>query len=462
MIKRSVILLLLFLTFCAFSIPLLAQDSDASLTLIAEDAKREEIQRYFGYEDLLYRYLTLPYDISVQVNQQGRYVDIGYALFALIPLVILFFLYSKKKWFYGFMILIVVYLFICLRFSFLFDTNNVTYNPITNEIPATSEFVKWDGALLAPVYQLSSFISGPFTSLTTGLTGEKDHITYPILILSFLGILFFLLSSKRLSEISKVIGIIALSFFFFWWILSGGIIWYGLLLIPLGYAFIMKGLIWGQDKDIKTFSIFKKLIYLSVGIWVIIAYALRVSNVNVLMKSDHPDMAKLIMEPRLVPYSVGMISAKQAVEISAQNVGRALDQINSDSSLIFQVGTSLAFEIKNNHKRIFEDNNLSYFYELINRYKDKESFTSALKSYGFKYILIDLMLPTLDRTPEKSLREKYSVFLGQIIANNPRMALIATDRAIIETYDDGTKRQKMGVFGSEIAAFGTYAVYQIL
>jgi len=56
--------------------------AEQELALQAEDARREEVQRYFGYEDLAYRYITIPYDITMQTNQQGRFVDIGYALFA--------------------------------------------------------------------------------------------------------------------------------------------------------------------------------------------------------------------------------------------------------------------------------------------------------------------------------------------------------------------------------------------
>ena len=53
-----------------------AQNNNALLS----DTKREEIQRYFGYEVLPIRYLSLPYDAGINTNQSGDFVDIGLSL----------------------------------------------------------------------------------------------------------------------------------------------------------------------------------------------------------------------------------------------------------------------------------------------------------------------------------------------------------------------------------------------
>ena len=83
---------------------------------IVNDAKREEIQRYFGYELLLYRYLSLPYDVSTNVNQQGNFVDIGVLYILFIPILIVLLL-RRRIWI---QILVIVYLF----FTWIISTSN--------------------------------------------------------------------------------------------------------------------------------------------------------------------------------------------------------------------------------------------------------------------------------------------------------------------------------------------------
>ena len=78
--------------------------------LSQQDGRREEIQRYFGYEDLLFRFTTLPYDASQNTNQVGRFVDIGYLLLALFPVIILGLTYRNRRLFYGLTALFIVYL----------------------------------------------------------------------------------------------------------------------------------------------------------------------------------------------------------------------------------------------------------------------------------------------------------------------------------------------------------------
>ena len=61
-----------------------------------DNTQREEVQRYFGYEILPYRYLTLPFDVSVNSNETGVFVDIGCVYFIFLPLFILLY-FTKRK-----------------------------------------------------------------------------------------------------------------------------------------------------------------------------------------------------------------------------------------------------------------------------------------------------------------------------------------------------------------------------
>ena len=88
-----------FLKYCLLLFILL-QDSGSLLArndnVLLSDTKREEIQRYFGYEILPYRYLTLPFDVSVNSNETGVFVDIGCVYFIFLPLFILLY-FTKRK-----------------------------------------------------------------------------------------------------------------------------------------------------------------------------------------------------------------------------------------------------------------------------------------------------------------------------------------------------------------------------
>lgn len=459
--SRKYIYFLIFLGIWAVIPTLEAQEVDISNLSEEDDARREEIQRYFGYEDLLFRYLTLPYDVSANVNQQGKYVEIGFVLFALIPITLLYLLRGHKKWFYGTLAGSIIYLSLCMRFSFLFDQRNAMYNPVSGEISPELLIERWDGKILEPIYTLAGWIGAPVYKMFGAVTGPQDHITYPLLVLFFLGVVYYLSSIKMKSSL-RVIALVGICYAFLWWLLSGGIIWYGFLIFPIGYVLSLYGIKKAKKEKAQVYPVFRGLAIGVIGIWLILAYISRISNINVLMDPDHPDLGKMIVESRFFPYTIGMIGARQCVDISAKNIDLALERMNADSSLIYQIGTSLAFEINNNQMRMFEDNNLSYFFYLINRYNDKKTFTDVLKANGFKYIIVDLRLPTLDRTPEQSLREKYSILMGQVIADNPDLRLLATDRSITVKDDNGNNRAYMAVFGQDIAVFGTYAVYEII
>ena len=87
----TIIVVIILLISIGVSLYYTMQDQEALKLndVTISDTRREEIQRYFGYEPLVSRYLTLPYDISINTNQQGTFVDIGFLYIILLPLVLL-------------------------------------------------------------------------------------------------------------------------------------------------------------------------------------------------------------------------------------------------------------------------------------------------------------------------------------------------------------------------------------
>lgn len=432
---------------------------DQAAALEVEDARREEIQRYFGYEDLVYRYITIPYDLSMQTNQQGRFVDVGYALFALLPISLLIFAFRKKRLFYAILTCTLLYLFTCYRFSFIRDKALIPYNPTSDNLSqSVSNNTGWVQEILEVLYRIGEVVTEPIVVVLDSFTSNSDHITYPI-ITGLLMIVLYVVLRKKVSLMNGFFWVLGSIYFFLWWILSGGIIWYGLLMIPLGYVLLAK-----TSKAVIPARIqqLRSVIFIVVlGSYALLAYTLRISNISTYQK-DNPDNGKLITDYRTFPYMTGQVDRRTSLQQLSANLPLALDKINSDDKLIFQVGSSLAYEISQNHKRVLEDNSLSYFYGLTKKYPSRSGLTEFFKSVGIKYLIVDLRLPTLDRTPEKSLINKYKILMAGYLRDNNQVRLVATDQVITIEQVDGSKRQYSGVFGGEVVTLGSYAVFEII
>lgn len=444
------------------------QKDNVSEVLIEESAQREEIQRYFGYEDVLFRYLTLPYDISANVNQQGKYVDIGFALFSLMPLAILILVYKNKKWFYGLMLLFTLYFLVCLNFSFVMNSDMSRYNPATDLITTSSDVDVFQ-FVLEEIYAVAGVLAGPIISGLNYLTGPEDHITYPIIFFLFVGVVWLVVRHKETSDRFKMIFIISAVFSMLWWLLSGGIIWYGYLLLPLAYAFIFYGnRRTKENHSVYSFKGLKILSFSIIGIWVCTAYTSRISNIPFLIGAPTEDTGNQIADWRTMPYSVGIVTAQQSLDNLAPHLSKAINTINSDESLILQCGSSLQFDIENDQHRVFEDNNLSYFFGVAQKHKSQSGITSYYRSVGIKYIILDLKLSTLDRTPERTLTRKFGAMLGTL-KNNPSIRLVATDQQINVKMPNGSLSPRMGVFADPnvpqaqaFSVIGSYAVFEII
>ena len=160
-------------------------------------------------------------------------------------------------------------------------------------------------------------------------------------------------------------------------------------------------------------------------------------------------------------YSAGFITADECREISDTNVGAAIKALNSDDRWVLRVGTHLEFEIRDNHLRVMEDNTLGLLFEYYKQYRDKGEFIDHLKSIGYGYIILDLNTPFLDRTPEQTLKQKYTLVLDHLY-QNPKVRLVTTNREVIVTTPNGKRIKAYRVVGEEYLSYGTYAVYEIL
>ena len=453
----------------ALSEPLQNQDPIViDLREIENDGKRVEVQRYIGYENLLFRYLTLPYDVSTNTSNQGRYFDIGYVILAIFPIALLLFYYRNKKVFYTSLVLLLLYLGICLSYSFVnikgqgpIYTNSENWTSLTHSETRTSL-----QSLLVALYDAGQFITSPVRSLIDNISGESDHLTYPLLFVLLLTFVFIITRTARDKKQWTTLLLISGMFFFLWLLLSGGIIWYGFLLIPIFLAIGIKVLTSNTSRNVIALKPFL-IVLAPVVIWIFCSFSARVGGIDVF--TPEADKGKGIVDSKLIYYSTALHSEKEAVNLVYNRVGNAIDKINADDGLIYQVGTSMAFDIKNNPSRVFQDNVLTTFFQILNKYRNNKIITDVLKASGFRYIIVDLYTQTLDKTPEKSLTKKYQLFLSALYESK-NINLLATDRIIDVQTSQGQSLTVNDVFvrnySSEdkvnIRNHGSYAIYEIL
>ncbi len=469
------LIFLIKLVLCTCLMPSFAQQSLEQENIVIDineidnDNERTEIQRYTGYEELLTRYITLPYDVSANTSRQGRYFDIGYLLFALFPIALLILTYKKKFLFYTILISSLIYLGICFDTTYVNVENNIALERrseawFTTDAIENATFIQTS---LVHTYDLLASIAFPFIKTLESISGTDDHISYPLLSLLF--ILSILLFAKLLPNRSKgsVLSIITTIFFFLWLLFSGGIIWYGLLLIPILFGCSFFVLNRYANVHAKQSSLFKAIIIIPCVLWMTLAYAARVSNID--SQTVTENLGKSIINPSLVFYSTGVHSAAQSRALIYNGIGAALDEINDNDELIYQVGTSMAFEINNSTTRCIKDNLLQSIYWLVNQYKRMDILDEFLKASEIKYVIVDLYTYTLDKTPEKSLTKKFQLFVNAI-QESPGLRLMATDRQLEIKKYSGEVITTYAVFPGDdpaisqvnLKSHGSYAIFEVL
>ncbi len=433
-------------------VPAVGQEVTDNINDISKsDIKREEIQRYFGYEDLFFRYTTLPYDTCQNVNQTGRFVDIGYLLIALLPIIILGICFKNKKLFYSLFFLFIVFIASCFTYSLInLNDSYVDLSKLANETYADMGAID---TILSSVYLMLNFLFGSLFDFAAGLFEKSNMLVYPLLLLIFLAILSFF---KRFN-IRNSLWIIFVVYFFLWLLLSGGILWYGFLFIPLTTLLILSNY---EHLNHAKYSL-RSAIVTMIILWVVIGSFSRFSYLDYQNLQEKEHAGKGMLNGNIFPFAMGLINEKETIDFTAPYASKALDKINSDNDLIYMIGTSFAFSISNNVDRIFQDNLLQSYTKLIDKYEEKDIVIEALKASNFRYIVVDLHTPSLDNTPEQSLTKKFRLLL-QSLYQNPSVSLIATDRIVEFVDSQGNPQRIANVFGQKMVTFGSYAIYEIL
>jgi len=450
------IIILIFISSC-FNF-CTGQENNKDKELKVNESLYEEVQRYIGYEDLIYRYTSVPYDVNVNMNLNGYFVEIGYLLLMFLPILLLTLLRKHSIYFYGFMASLFIMLIISVG-------NGVVLGPTGERInndPASVESFLAENTTGGPeltgiIYLFVNKLYKPFEAISKKVSGNFDHVSYPFMFILFIiGVLLVYKATEKLPKIDRYLSLFLMLYGFMWALFSGGIIWYGFLVLPLGLILVFRHFLSRKEKD-PTIRIFKNIIFTgALSIWLVLCYVARVSNIQII----HDGAGKNLIDQPTLYHLAGIIDENQVYDSYFNNLSSALVKINAeDQSLIYRVGTMFPLLIENNDIRLYTDTLLKLFKTIQNRNNTKEGITAILKRAGFKYILLGLNIPAEDKTPEKSLTKKFNDFT-QILYDNPEIQLLSTNRIINKSNDPNNPILEYNVFG-KVYAYGNYAIFEI-
>lgn len=404
----------------------------------AKSGVSEDLHRFMGYEIVPIRYLSLPYDVFIKTNITNFFIDVGFVLLLLFPILFLFSSGNNFDWksllanlsFIGLSTLLLI---IAIPSAFL-NQNNLLKSSDGLALLESNESSGFLGNISDMTNITLLNIYGPINDWLLSVLPVKDSVTYPLLLLLFLCILAIVfIRIKRHSKVTQSIIVFVLMYFFLWWILGSGASWYGMLLFCIPFIFLFKSIptIEGKEKmsSIKSliFGSLKRNVFLSIAmVWVFLAFTHRAANY---IPADKERATRLYFPP-IMKYTMGEINEKKLMDYHFPNVRKLVEGINKDrKSLVYMIGSPYNYFINRNDSRVLSDTYLDFFEGLVRNYKTKDQIINALKTEGFKYIIFDLKMTTYDVTPGKTLTRKFTQFMNTLY-NNPGVELVATDRKI--------------------------------
>jgi hypothetical protein len=389
---------------------------------VKHSAVREDLHKFMGYEAVLPRYLSIPYDTPTNATLENFFSDTGFLIILLLPLLFLSFgtqFSPQKQFLLNFLIILLGSLLLTVSVSSAFMNKNNLQSPEAALTLLDSKKAK------NTIQHLSNLITKttlhtyqPFYQISTKISGQRDYVTYPILIGIFALLLFaFRQRIKHFLLPDQALIIFTSLYFFLWWVLGSGMSWYGLILFILPYFFII-GYLNKVEKITKNAKATAVLSFCL--LWILFAFVFRSVNYNPVNKTR----AQISSSINLSFFVKRIINKKRAMESSFPSVTQFSKIINQNrKGKVYRVGTALKFFIDRNDIRVYDDTFMDFFEKMVQEIQDKQKIIRGLKMNGFEYILFDLNMANSDFTPEKSLTKKFTNFLNTLYRNPAIIAL---------------------------------------
>ena len=415
-------------------------------------ATKLDVHRFMGYEYLLPKYISLPYDASMNTNVRGPLFDIGCLLLLFLPILLLF---SIRRNLFRLCIMFFIAAIYCVSSITGYSTSKRIEQ---SEIPklVSEELLILNGGndyislLKLTLFKITYSIGKPILDVLNNISGKGDVITYPLmlglcLILSFL----FLKEHESLKYRKWYLFFFVLAYAFFWWVLGAGIVYYGMLFIPMGFLLII--LLYNR---LKATNRIIHIAFIGLTVCSIIgSITFRLANFNPVSYTGG------IIHSGSMMYGLGKTDKTEAIDLAYRNFSVVLKKINSDlTTRVYKAGTFFHYFIDSNDTRVLEDNQLDKISRLQQKYiyQGNEEVINAFRRSGYKYLLVDLNLSNVDNSPERTLVKKIKK-LDQLL-RSPSLRIIGTDR-IMENNDG---ESVYTIYGKRVVHQGTFAAFEII
>lgn len=450
LLKNLLLLTCLIVSICSG----ICQTEDSEKAQIDQTA-REELHRYMGYEELLPKYLSLPYDVSMNTNIEGPFVDIGFLLLVFIPIVIFLGLkntYLKVTTGILLTVVLIVSTSTGYKAKHLISIEKVEENLAKELTEHSFSEAPLSYLKLKSTQFIHTFYKPIQKHIIDNFSAEVDAISYP-LVLGLFVLLFFVISDRTQARTTGEQAIIyfLLLYGFLWWILGAGVLWYGLLFLPMGVIMLGASIL-GRPSGI-TFT--KTSFLLGIFVWLSIALTWRFSNYNQYNTNPENNLGAIHAGPLL--YGMGLKSEQELFDFLYPGYTPVIKEINNNpEALVYRIGTYFQYFIDKNNDRVWEDNLLTYFAGLRRGYPDNKDLVEHMKRLGYGYIIIDLNAASIDYTPDGTLKAKVQQLLG-FINNNPNLQLVGTDRIMLNAQG----QRVYSIYGKELVERGTFIAFKL-
>jgi hypothetical protein len=443
----------------------ITEDGSVAKTTSLGEVAREEVKRYMGYEPGLPLYLSLPHDLTMNVNVPfSRYLDVSFLFLLLLP----FLLMGKnliRNTGIQLLLLGIWTVSIYALYGLMDKPDAETLSTLIQNKLGIHE--GWLSQIIVPIHIQ---IQKAFIEFGLLLKGPLDFISglsffwvYMALLLGGLGT-FWLMKTHlaSLPATLKQVLAFALALGGFWFFFGNGIIWYGfaffaLLLLWLTYYFENTGVLADSGEESFTKPIWRGAVLTSLLLCISLFF---VSG------TQSQQNAQYIFQGAFLRYASGPQDVARTQAQYIPYMEEMMKRLNANpDEKIFRVGTGFNYHILENDKRVLSDNQLGLYDQISANLDRKEDFIQLLKLSGFKYILYDLNTGSIDNTPEQSMRNKAAQFFNMII-NSTALNPLYTDNFIRDPNVKETRLSEMvmpGVpgLGDDITRQGTFLLYEI-
>lgn len=427
--------------------------------------QREEIRRYLGYEGGLPLYLSIPHDLTMNVNIPfSRYLDISFLILLLmLPLML------GRKVSQNIPVFLVVMIVWIVSVYSLFAAGGKPDGASLAESILARAGIHEEGLsmLILPVFEWLQkgfvYIGMSVHGVYVWMEGLSFIVVFPGMIV--LGLGAFLVMRPRMSAMPKPLkNILAfgLAFGSFWFFLGNAIVWYGFVFFALLLLLVSYFYEHPEELDIAQDSHFMRRLWRGCVIASMV-FSLSLFFVSATQERQN---AVYIFQNVFLQH----VSSSQSIEQTRTQfipyMEDVLKLLNADTrQRIYRVGTFFNYHIAENDRRVLEDNQLGLFDQVAKRLDDPKDFVRLLKLSGFKYILFDLNTGSIDQTPEKSLQKKATSFFNLLISS-PDLVPMYTDNFIYDPNVPFTKVDDFNMpgipgFGDQVTHRGSFMLLEI-